>query len=113
MLRTLSVFPILFLACCTSPTELAKMPPTEAFDTSAKPSSIRDCIILPQPEKYTAIPVGEGWQVTIPGAQISAFSITLTPISKGTHVEVRKAKAIARVGWQEEIQSCLDKAPRL
>jgi hypothetical protein len=90
------------------------MKPDQAFDTTAKLSAIRDCIIQPHPYAYQATPIGDnGWKVSLTSDGPAGFSIDLTPIPQGTHVETRRVKTMLHVAWDEDVQPCIDPLPRV
>jgi len=97
---------------CASTEELESQAPKQAFNTSEKIATIRDCIVLPNRNYIQALPKGDGWLVTSIGAEVSNFAVDLTPTPQGTHVEVRRVVGPLNVVWDRDVEPCIDKLPR-
>ena len=102
---------LLLAGCQTTPLELAHQLPTQVFNTTAKLPPIRDCITGPRPDIFMVTPYQDGWLVSASDGTVVNFSVELTPIPTGTHVELRVAKAMGHY-YLDDALRCLDKLPR-
>ena len=101
------------LAGCVTPEDLAKQDPNQSFDTSANIEMVRDCIIAEHGTEFDVHPFGRGWQVIGGGVEVTNFTVNLSPIPLGTHVEVRLGKTLAHHDYYLDVEPCLEKLPRI
>jgi hypothetical protein len=111
--RALVLFGIVLLSACTTPNDLARQPPTIAFDTPAKVADIRDCITA-RNTYLTLMPFQDGWQFLQEehGGDFAIFSLQLRPSPVGTHVELRLGKTLGQATYEQAVRPCIDNLPR-
>jgi hypothetical protein len=111
-MRAALLLPVILLAGCVSPAEIAQQPPSSTMETSEKITTVRDCMMAGNAGIFTATPYQDGWKVLQIGGDNANFEITLLPRTpSGTHVEVRLAKTLAHADFYSIVKPCLDKLP--
>jgi len=100
------------------PEELMKQAPLESFDTGYPITFLAACIVHVNPGRFTYIPdtANHVLTITLTDDGVADFAVTLTVThpeqgpKAGGHVEVRRAKGLFHVTYDQVVQPCLDDA---
>lgn len=108
---------MLSLGGCESPEDMVAEKPLVAFNTSAKPEDVRDCLISGRPTIQVST-TQTGYTVFYAIGSTTHEALWLVKIertSTGSHVEAHARHAVIRrnVVFDDQVQPCLDKLPRL